>query len=87
MAMGVVRDGESVGRLVSGRRSGWGVFVKYGVELSVGFWLAIAWVGRHWDVGIAIGWGQRCGSIWSGFWWSETAWVSWSESQRMVSVD
>ena len=70
---GVGRAGESLSSTALIRRSG--------------FWLAIAWVGRRQDVGMAIGLGQRCGSIGSRIWWSETAWVSGLESLRTASVD
>ena len=65
---GVGQDlvGESVGRTVSGRRSVWGALVKHGIGTSVGICFATAWVKRIWDVGRAIGWRQRRGSIGRG---------------------
>ena len=84
---GVGWASESVGQLASGRWLGWRVLVENGIEPSVGFCLAIVWVERRRDVGLAIGWRQRCGSIWSGLWWSETAWASWLESRKTASLE
>ena len=72
---------------MSGCRSGWGDLVEHGVGPSVGICLVIAWVEWRRDVGRAIGWSQRCGSIRSGPQWSETARVYWLEPRRTVSVE
>ena len=53
---GVGQAGESVGQSASGRRLVWGVLVELDVEPSIGFCLAIVWVERCWDIGLAIGW-------------------------------
>ena len=76
-----------VGWSALGRRSGWRALVKHCTGTSIGFCLAIAWIERRRDVGLAIGWRQRCGSIGSGIWWSETAWVSWLEPRQTASVE
>ena len=61
--------------------------VEHSVGPLVGFCLAILLVKRRWNVGLAIGWRQCCGYIRLGLWWSETEWVSWSESRLTASVE
>ena len=83
----VGRAGESLDRLASGCRSGWGVLVECGVDSLVRFCLVIAWVRQRRDVSLAIGWIQRRGSIGLGLQWLDTLWVSPSESFRTASVE
>ena len=90
-----------VGISALGHQLGWGVCGLISAGASVGLGSlgrarrravrlvlsAIAWVERRQEIGLDISRRQRHGSIGSGLWWSDTAWVSRSEYQRTASVD